>query len=437
MGHRKTIRRAALAGAVAALVAACGGTGGSAGMAGDAASLEFVAFAGQRLAPAKDAPVDQAVAGMRAFAADLYRIAANPRENLVFSPLSVEYAFAMLRAGAAGNTAGQLDATFGFPPEIAAAVNALTNRLVTDTAPPPTPVVADRPEARDFPAPEPPVLAVSNALFTQRGYAYAQDFLRTLREQYDAGLQTVEFADEQAALAAVNGWVRDKTAGRIDKALDRVDPLTRLALANAVYLKASWPFPFEEAGERDFAVDGATVSVPAIAKEASLGYSSGKGWRSLTLPYFGDRLAMRIVLPTGSTTPADLMTPATLAAAARTTPTTVVLTMPTWNFGADLDLVKLLPELGLTDVFDEATANLSGITASERLVVDQAVHRATIAVDQLGTEAAAVTVVTARAVSAPVQPPMQFAVDRPFLFEIVDTETGAPLFVGQVVDPRA
>ncbi len=260
-----------------------------------------------------------------------------------------------------------------------------------------------------------------------------------MREQYDAGLQSVDFvADEAAALAAINGWVDEQTRGRITEVLKQLDPMTRLAIVNAVYLKASWPTPFEDPSPGDFRVGDQTVRVPMLGKNSSFGDATGPGWRSATLPYFGNRLAMRLILPTGDSAPANLMNTKTLTAAGKTKPTDVVLTMPTWAFGADLDLRKLLPELGLTDDFDEARADLSGITTSESLFVDQALHKANITVDQLGTEAAAVTVITVTAVSGKIgPPPVEFTVDRPFLFEIVDTKTGAPLFVGQVVDPRA
>ena len=303
---------------------------------------------------------------------------------------------------------------------------------MTDEAPPlPAPPPAgEKPEGQEYPPPSAPVLTVSNALFTQRGYAYVEAFLRTLREQYDAGLQVLDFADEAAALAAINGWAEEATRGRITKVLERLDPATRLAIANAVYLKASWPVPFDDPRDGEFKVGGETVTVPTISKNETFGYATGSGWRSVTLPYFGDRLAMRLILPTGDRTPADLMTAKTLAAAATTKPTDVVLTMPTWDFGADLDLVAMLRKLGLTDVFDDGRADLSGITTAEQLFVDQALHKANITVDQLGTEAAAVTVLTAVATSGRAVPPVRFTVDRPFLFEIVDTKTGAPLFVG-------
>ena len=41
------------------------------------------------------------------------------------------------------------------------------------------------------------------------------------------------------------------------------------------------------------------------------------------------------------------------------------------------------------------------------------------------------------AVSAPVEPPQQLILDRPFLYRIYDQRSGATLFLGQVTDPTA
>jgi serpin B len=92
----------------------------------------------------------------------------------------------------------------------------------------------------------------------------------------------------------------------------------------------------------------------------------------------------------------------------------------------------------MSDVFD-AAADLSGITTAERLFVTQAVHCANVTVDEVGTEAAAATAVVAAPAAARVSttPPVEFTVDRPFAFEIVDTQTAAPLFLGTVSDPAA
>jgi serpin B len=111
----------------------------------------------------------------------------------------------------------------------------------------------------------------------------------------------------------------------------------------------------------------------------------------------------------------------------------VALSVPRWQYTSSMDLVAALGRLGLTLPFTPA-ADFGGI--SPGLFVNQAVHRATITVDEWGTEAAAVTgLAFATAGHSPAK--IQLTVDRPFAFAIVHTATGVPLFLGQVADPSA
>lgn len=87
------------------------------------------------------------------------------------------------------------------------------------------------------------MVAIANGLFVQNGMPVKDGFLRTLAAQYGAGARLVDFPSGQAA-DQINTWVRTQTAQRITKLFDRLDPLTRLVLANAVYLKADWQSPF-------------------------------------------------------------------------------------------------------------------------------------------------------------------------------------------------
>jgi serpin B len=95
--------------------------------------------------------------------------------------------------------------------------------------------------------------------------------------------------------------------------------------------------------------------------------------------------------------------------------------------------------LGLRLAFSDAEADLTGIAeANPRLYVAEAYHRAFIEVNEEGTEAAAATAVVVATRSAPMMPPEPAALiaDRPFLFMLRDTQTGAILFMGHVADPR-
>jgi serine protease inhibitor len=379
----------------------------------------------------RDAPVEQTVTGLTKFGQDLYTVAASPTKNTVISPLSIAYAFGMARAGAGGLTASQLDQVFGFPalgPH--AAFNDLDRRIGTVGKPPPRQSTRAT-RAPDKP-PTPPVVAIANGLFVQNGMPVKDDFLRILAAQYGAGAQLVDFPSDQAT-DQINTWVRTQTAERIKKVFDRLDPLTRLVLANAVYLKADWQFPFnmDPTSDAPFTrADGTTVAVPMMHQRSSLHYASGQGWQAVELPYAASELAMQVIVPQGAHTPAEMLSPGILSqvhVGLRTE--RVDLSMPRWDFATDLDLLPALRRLGLTALDD-----FSGMSADLRLA--QAVHRANITVDEWGTEAAAVTGL-AFEVSAPVQPPVVVRADRPFAFAIVHRPTGAPLFIGHVADPLA
>jgi len=80
-------------------------------------------------------------------------------------------------------------------------------------------------------------------------------------------------------------------------------------------------------------------------------------------------------------------------------------------------------------------ADFSGMTGKRELFISDVVHKAFVAVDEAGTEAAAATAVIVGVTSVPVEPPVQVIVDRPFIFLIRDIDTGAILFLGRVLDP--
>jgi serpin B len=72
-----------------------------------------------------------------------------------------------------------------------------------------------------------------------------------------------------------------------------------------------------------------------------------------------------------------------------------------------------------------------------RLVIDDVLHKAFVGVDEYGTEAAAATAVIMRLTSGLASDPVEFRVDRPFIFAIRDTTTGTLLFLGRVMNPQS
>jgi len=387
-------------------------------------------------APAGSASTDALVTGLYQLGGDLYRVSPSEDGNTVLSPLSVALAFSMVRVGARGQTAAELDRVLHLPATGRdEAFNRLMQELRTTDVAPPRPSPSATVPAGSHPAP--PVLAIANALFLQQGQQVGSDFLRVLAADYGAGVRTVDFGSSRA-LATINDWVRRQTADRITRLFDSLDPATQLVLADAVYLKAQWREPFElETRSLPFTrPDGTAVSAPTMGTQTELRYASSSRWQAVELPYAGGTLAMWVIVPRKGAAVGDLLTAGTLTTVGRTLQRTLVdLSLPRWDLATDVDLAEALQRLGLRVPFSEQ-ADFSGI--ARNLSITQAVHRANITVDEWGTEAAAVTGF-AMGVSgmAPAPQPVVVKADHPFAFVIVDTASHAPVFLGSVGDPTA
>ena len=374
------------------------------------------------------------VEGINTFGHDLYAQAATGG-NVVVSPLSIEMAMSMARAGAGGTTAAEIDAAMHFPSTGRdAQMNALTRDLATqDTAPPvQSPAVSRDPNA----PPAAPILTIANGMFVQQGQPIGQAFLKTMAADYGSGVRTVDFTSP-SAIEQINAWVRTQTANRIQQLFDSLDPSTKLVLANAVYLKADWATPFAQQPTSNATfttAGGKQITVPTMHQNGSMGYASSDKWQAVALPYAGDTLTMYVIVPTANTSLADLLAPSTLTQiSGGLRRTSLSLALPRWTSTTNLNLGPVLNTLGIHAAFTE-TADFAAIAPN--LFISQAIHRATITVDEWGTEAAAVTGL-AFAAGSMMAPPLTVRADHPFAYAIVNPQTGVVVFEGSVADPTA
>ena len=382
-----------------------------------------------------DAAQQQAAAADDAFGADLYRLLAAGRSNVVFSPASIAAALQMALCGAGGATAAQIAAALHLAGPDAAADGL---RLLSG-------VLSQAGDGTNV------TLRAPNTMWVQAGLPLEPGFTSRLGDAAALTVRPVDFRGApRQARAQINELIAEQTAGKITDLLgpDAVSAATRLVLANAVYLKARWAFPFPASatadtpfypgpdGNADAEPAGSPLTVPMMRRTADLAYLRADGYQAVLLPYQDGSLAMAIVLPDG---PLPTLAPRLagglgplLAGAARQR---VALSLPKFRQRGGFGLIPVLRQLGIEDAFTEA-ADFSGITAQERLFISAVVHQAYIDVDEQGTEAAAATAIGMRPMAMRQEPdPIRMVVDRPFLFAIIDTATGLPLFLGQVTRP--
>ena len=112
----------------------------------------------------------------------------------------------------------------------------------------------------------------------------------------------------------------------------------------------------------------------------------------------------------------------------------VSLKLPKFEITCPTDLTDVLPKMGMPASFDAKKADFSGMTTEQPLYIGAVLHKAFVAVDEAGTEAAAATVVMMMKGGRPADP-VEFTADHPFIFLIRHKETGAILFAGRFASP--
>jgi serpin B len=373
-----------------------------------------------------------------AFAFDLYRAVRQREGNLFLSPYSISVALAMTRTGAAGETASQMDTVLHLPSEgVAQGHRELARQLE-----PPLEPESDEEGAPRIPSYE---LKVANALWGQEGFTFREPFLALLGDAYRAPLARVDFTRSEEARARINAWVEEQTAKRIRNIIPEGQPSpdTRLALANAIYLKAPWrePFKLGRTAEAPFTTStGEQVTAHFMHQSESLGYAGMDDLQVLSLPYRDERLSMVILLPRKEEGLGDLearLDPEQLTEwLSALQPVHVRVTLPRFEFESSFDLTGTLAEMGMRDAFDQERADFSEM-AEAKLFIGLVLHKAYVGVDEEGTEAAAATAVLMTLAGAPLEPTVEFRADHPFLFLIRHRDTGAILFLGRLTDPTA
>jgi serpin B len=358
--------------------------------------------------------------------------AAGAKGNVIFSPYSVSATLTMVDAGALGNTATQIQSVLNLPGTaavIAPAYAALACENETDGT------------SQDN------QLSVANSMWAQQGKTFQHAFISLLENGYAAPLKQVDFADPSAAMSTIDQWVSTQTQGKIPSLLSPgdVDADTRIVLVNAVYFAGAWQNGFDpsQTSPQPFTLsNGTRVSVPTMGGSVTAGgstlqmKSNGPWVTTLELPYKGGALAMDVIMPGGSLSEFEAsLTSETLTKAidsAASDPRQMQVAMPKFSFTTRVALAPVLAAMGMKDVFDPKTADLSGMDGQHDLYVSHVVHQAFVQVDEQGTVAAAATGGSV-GVDATVEPT---TINQPFLFVIRDTTNGSILFLGHVENPE-
>jgi len=350
--------------------------------------------------------------------------------SFIISPMSVGYLLGMLNDGAKGKTQDELMQALGFGNSSAKSVNEYFGNMLVNA-----PTVDEKVD-----------IASANALFanSSQGVAFAKPFAADMKGYYQAGIESLDFTQANT-LDKINGWCNSSTKGLIPTILnnDEFNPNGMAYLLNSVYFKADWTTVFdkEETKQHDFTTaDGQTVGMDMMHKQDDVLYWEDEVMKAVSLPYGKGAFRMVCMLPENGNTVSSLIDrlceglwqeyvkPETQLM------TGVDILLPKFTTETSQNLVPILEKMGIATAFTTA-ADYGSMLESGNIYFDLMKQKARIEVSEEGTEAAAATIggqCTIDEGDTDQEPQFPtFHATRPFVYIIMEANTGAIFFVGE------
>ncbi|WP_296557200.1 serpin family protein [uncultured Acetobacterium sp.] len=363
------------------------------------------------------------------FGFNLYKNLALENENMMISPVSVSLAMEMAYNGAAGATREAMAKALNIQGIDVEQLNKNNRALIYF-------LTTAAPEVN---------LNIANSIWMVEDFKFSEVFLETVQDSYQAEAKKLDFTDPKSA-EVINKWVKDQTQGTIDQIVTPpIDPETIMFLINAVYFKGAWTSPFEKelTTDQPFKLaDGQTVTVPTMYQSGSFDYLKSADFQALRLPYGEDeQIAMMLFLPNEGVSLEEFQKQLNgdnwskwISLFEQKEGS---LMLPKFTMAYEKSLNQPLTELGMGIAFEAGKADFSGLAedgTAGNIYISEVKHKTFIEVDEVGTEAAAVTSVEVGVTSMPAYD-FELNFDRPFFYAIQDSESGAIIFIGAVFDP--
>ncbi|MBV8276400.1 MAG: serpin family protein, partial [Verrucomicrobia bacterium] len=340
-------------------------------------------------------------------------MAAGKEENIVISPFSLELALGMVYAGCTGTSAAELGRVVGFSPKTGSQEVLFPGMKLSSALPPAI------------------TLKIANSLWCDRSTKLRPTFEAKVKDLFNAQVQSVDLETAET-MRAINDWVAKATENRITDLIQQ-PPKPPLVLIDAVYFKGAWQHAFSASQNSPAQFNrehGGPCQVTMMRSSLSAPYLETDDFQAIKLPYNGGGLGMLLILPTKGTGLGAVLQRLSNTSWKRTmdefseTPGTISL--PRFKATYRDSLVAPLTELGIRAVFEPSKDFTPMFEDARKFYVSNIIQQTYLRVDENGSEAAAATEVQieATAIRRPTKKPFNLVFDRPFLFAIIDDQSG-------------
>ena len=355
-------------------------------------------------------------------------------ENLIYSPLSLQYAMSMVANGAKGETLDEIVDFLGYGKDGLDALNEYS-RIMLEQLP-----------AVDLDV----TLKVTNALLVNDRHPLLPAYKNSVENNFYAAVDNMDFSDPNQIAARINEWSRANTNGFIDKVLEpsEISKESLVYLMNALYFKAEWShtgmFKEEDTKSESFKRhNGRTTKVKMMNNSGSHSYAIMDGYKVLALPYSNGKFNMYVLLPDENDIEGMIKTLQNTAwsdiLGNLKSDAKVHVKLPKFEIENKSDLKNCLINLGVEKAFSSKSADFSGMFKANNLLaeINKVIQKSRISVTEWGTEAGSVTEVGMLCGSAGSGPKNEvyFHADHPFVFVIGEKNSKTILFTGVVMKP--
>jgi len=366
------------------------------------------------------------------FAMDLFRQINKEKadSNIFISPISVEFALTMTMNGADGGTFSEMSEVLDYGEADLKTINSSCNTLIKELES----LTSDS-----------ITLNLANSIWYKNSYTLQDTFKSLNQDYFQAKIEGLDFTKQKHSLNRINGWVADKTEGKIKKLVDNIGPRSMMFLINAIYFKADWEYTFdkEETYEGKFNLrNGKEVSCQMMKIKQEYSYYSNDKVQAIDIPYANNNYTMTVILPNAQTD-VNFFTENFTRNQYETIlnkfeKDSVNLFFPKLKLDYSIELKKALKALGMKNPFEPGKANFSKMfkEIKEGLYISKVKQKSYLNVDETGTEATAATVVEIKYTGTGGNDEIYMRLDQPFLFFIREKRTGTILFSGKIMDPR-
>jgi serine protease inhibitor len=359
-----------------------------------------------------------------------------PDSNVVVSPLSAALALGMTANGAGGATLDSILSVLGFADYSLKSANECYQGLME--------FLGGLDPQVEF--------EVANSIWCRAGFQFKRTFFERCCAYFDSEPRSLDFGLPGAA-DTINAWVNEKTHGRIKGIVRKPIPeIVVMYLLDAIYFLGTWKDEFDPAytGDDWFSLaDGSDVPCRMMKRPgpepdpgtyilSDFVYYSDDSLQIVDLPYGDSLFTMTVLLPKPNTDLESFISDLTPERwdwwIGNLKDCHGRLLMPKFELEYETELKDALGRLGMGVAF-RGEADFSGM-ADMSLFITDVRHKTYVKVDEVGTEAAAVTMVEISTGNTPDCAHFEMAVQRPFLFVIRENVANTIIFIGKVAIPR-